>query len=465
MGTLRVDGDLLLAPDSVFELEVDAEGNSDLVEVSGTAQLDGDVLVLASGGDYQAETEYTFLRAEGGIEGRFDDHSSDVAFLVATLDYNANDVRLILSRNGVDFADIANTRNQRAAAGGVETLGPGSTLYDRVLTYGADDAQAAFDELSGEIYASTAGTMLTSNQVLSQSMNDRVAAAFAQLGRSSAPGEATGLNFWSSAAGGIGVLEGNGNAEDTRFSAGNLFVGADAMFNNQWIFGAVAGLGHTGIAVTERSSSATVDNYHLGVYGGGEVENFTVKFGAGVSGHSIDTRRSVTTPGFAEQLFSTRGAATGQFFGELGHKFTLDSGLVLEPFVNLSHASLFLDDFDEKGETAALAGGSTTRSLTQITLGLRGETTFDVGEIQAKASAMVGWRHTLGGVDPTSTHAFSGGGDFTVAGSPIVKDAAVVQAGLDLQLTDALDVGVRYDGQFDANVQQQGIKANLTLQF
>jgi hypothetical protein len=47
----------------------------------------------------------------------------------------------------------------------------------------------------------------------------------------------------------------------------------------------------------------------------------------------------------------------------------------------------------------------------------------------------LGWRHALGDVTPTSTLAFAGGHAFTIAGVPIARDAAIVEAGLDLKMT------------------------------
>lgn len=463
MGRLLVQGDLILSQTSIFELKVDAEGNNDLIEVDGTAYLDGRLVTLASGGDYADSTEYTFLRAEGGVEGTFDGVTANLAFLDASLIYNDNDVRLTLSRNGVTFGNVGTTANQLATGAAVETLGAGNEVYDRVLTLSAEDARAGFDQLSGEIHASAKAALLSSGQAVAGTMEDRVAAAFAQLGQAG-QNTASGLNFWSQASGSIGVLQANGNAAASSFGAGNLFVGADAMFNQNWMFGAMVGYGSTSTTATDRSSTAISDNYHVGFYGGGEAEDFTFKFGAGYTQHDIDTTRSVTMPGFAEQLFSTRSGGTGQVFGEIGHKFAFDSGLVIEPFANLAHASLFTGGFAERGGAAALSGGSSYASTTHLTLGIRGETKLAIGEMDVTAKGMIGWRHALGTVDPTSTHAFSNGAAFTVSGSPVAHDTAIVEAGLDFNISPNVDLGIGYDGQFGAGMQH-GIKTNLSVKF
>lgn len=464
-GRLTVEGDLYFGDAALFEIKVDAAGNADLVDVYGTAHLGGNVLALASGGDYSAGVDYMFLHAEGGIEGEFAGVGANLAFLEASLAYNENDVRLHLERNGVQFADVAETANQRATAAGVESLGQGNAVYDRVLTLDAADARSGFDQLSGEAYASTQSALLAAGQGVADAMQDRVAAAFARLGAPKAADQDIGLHIWSSASGSLGVLQANGNAARTGFSAGNLFVGADAMFNQDWMFGAMLGFGQTTVSVADRSSTATSNSYHVGVYGGGELDNLTLKFGAAYSQHDTSTSRSVTMPGFAESLFSSRLGGTGQVFGEVGYKFAFDSGVIFEPFVNLAHASLYSGGFEERGGAAALSGGASYAGSTELTIGLRGETSFALGDVQATARGMIGWRNGIGMVDPTATHAFSNGAAFTVAGASLPQGAAVIEAGLDLNLSPNVDLGFAYDGQIGSALQQHGLKANLSVRF
>lgn len=464
-GRLNIRGDLILSDTSIFELKVDAEGNHDLIDVRGTAYLDGRLVTLASGGDYADAMEYTFLNADGGIEGEFDGVNANLAFLQASLVYNENDVRLTLARNGLTFADIGNTANQRAAGSAVDALGVGSALYDRVLTLSADDARAGLDQLSGEVHASLKGALLTTGEAVSSTMSDRVAASFARLGATPTPTSEAGLNFWTSAAGGIGVLEANGNAARSTFAAGNLFVGADATFNQTWVFGAMLGYGSTSVNVADRSATANADNYHVGVYGGGEVEDFTFKFGGAYTHHDIETSRTVTMPGLSETLTSDRTGSTGQVFGEIGRKFAFDSGLLVEPFVNLAHASLLTGSFAEQGGAAAVSGSAAYASMTNLTLGIRGEADFALGDLQATARGMIGWQHALGSVDQASTHTFGNGAAFTVGGSPVARDSAVLEAGLDLNLNPNVDLGMTYNGRLGSGLQQHGIKANLSVKF
>ncbi|HEY8578227.1 MAG TPA: autotransporter domain-containing protein [Devosia sp.] len=461
--TLRIWNDLAMADGAIFKLAVDAEGNNGLVEVDGTAFLDGDVQVLASGGDYADGTVYTFLRAEGGIEGSFDGVVEDLAFLTAALDYDDNNARLVLTRNADGFASAGATPNQRATAAAIEAGGAGTDLYDRVLTYNLADAQHAFDQLSGEIYATSQNAVLEAQQATTEIIADQLQSGFSRLDAPSLNEPETSI--WTSGQARSGIVRGDGNAADAGFSAGNFFVGADRVFNGNWIFGAMGGIGQSHVSAPDRASTARVDNFEAGLYGGGLVGNTSMKFGSSVGVNQTTVERDVIIPGLADHLSGSRSGAALRAFGEVGHRFTFDSGLIVEPYVNLAHTSLFSGSYDEAGGAAALNGESAYAALTTLTLGLRGEHSFTLGNVEAKASGGLGWRQPIGSIPTTASHAFDGGPSFTVTGGSARAGAAVLEAGLDLQLTDALDLGVRYDGQFGADVQQQAVKASLTLKF
>ena len=80
--------------------------------------------VLASG-NFQPSTSYSILAANGGVSGQFGGATTDMAFLEPLLTYSPQNVTLRLERNDVRFQNIAQTSNQRAAAGAVVTLGTG----------------------------------------------------------------------------------------------------------------------------------------------------------------------------------------------------------------------------------------------------------------------------------------------------------------------------------------------------
>ena len=124
-------------------------------------------------------------------------------------------------------------------------------------------------------------------------------------------------------------------------SIGGFVMGADAPVAG-WRLGAIAGYSRNSFNASDRSSSGTSDNYHLGLYGGTQWPVASGKLGlrAGLAytWHDIGTRRgspSMATP----TAKSSYSAGTFQVFGDLGYR--VDMGRVtVEPFVNLAYVNL-----------------------------------------------------------------------------------------------------------------------------
>lgn len=75
--------------------------------------------------------------------------------------------------------------------------------------------------------------------------------------------------------------------------------------------------------------------------------------------------------------------------------------------------------------------------------------------------ASLAWQHAFSNVTPTATLALLGtGAGFTVAGVPLARDSALVEAGFDVAT-----LGLSYSGQLADNVRDHAIKGNATVRF
>ena len=101
IGTLNVGGSFVQAAGSIYQVEVNAAGQADRINVSGapgTATINGGtVQVLAQPGNYGASTTYTILNATGGRTGTYTGVTSNFAFLTPSLTYDPNNVFLTLA--------------------------------------------------------------------------------------------------------------------------------------------------------------------------------------------------------------------------------------------------------------------------------------------------------------------------------------------------------------------------------
>lgn len=497
VGTLTVAGDLTLAPGAIYNTEIAGNGGSDRIAVTGTATIAGSevaVTALDAKTSYKNGQTYTILTAGNGISGEFARAASQPAFLELDLDHLAKSVDLTIKVKNTNpdpgepevpgkpplFGSVAQTRNQIATAGALDTLQQSGTplaLYNRLLMLDADDARSAFDGLSGEIHASAKSALLEDSRFIRDAATKRLRAAFQGVAANGAPVMAYGEDgpelapvatdrfaVWGQAFGSWGSTDGDGNASRLDRSTGGFLAGADGAVGDDWRVGLLTGYSHSTFDADTRGSSGTSDNYHLGLYGGGQWSGLGLRGGVAYTWHDIATQRSIAFTGFSDQLGGDYHAGTFQAFGEAGYRFDTH-GASFEPFANLAHVSLRTDGFSEKGGAAALTGGSATSDVTFTTLGLRVSTTFDIGDIKATANGTVGWRHAFGDTTPTVSQAFTGSEAFTVAGVPVARNAAIIEAGLDFQLSSKAALAISYDGQLGSGSQQHGFNARLGLSF
>ena len=461
---------------SVYSVEIDSGGASDLINATGTATINGGTVTVIPYPDYALGTTYTILTAAGGVTGAFDDAAS-TAFVTPTLTYDANNVYLELSQ--LSFTDVAMTPNQRAAAAGTELLGAGNALYDAVFALGtAAEAQAAFDAVSGEIHASARTALIEDSRFVRDAANERLRAAFGGDAGGGVPvlaygeggpgvisAEPAGPVFWAQAAGAAGRTGSDGNAATLGSSAGSFLFGADASAFDNWRFGVLGGVSRSNFDANDRGSSGAAMSYHLATYGGAQWGAIGLRLGAAYSWHDIDIDRTISIAGFNDSLSSSYGAGTAQAFGEIG--YGLDArGIRYEPFLNLAYLRHATAGFAETGGGAALSGRAAEDGMTFATFGVRGhrELALPAGR-DARISGMIGWRHGFGDTTPDETMAFAGGTPFTVAGVPLACDTLRLEAGIEIGLSPTATMSVSYAGGIGSGASEHSVKAEIGTRF
>ncbi|UNK79197.1 autotransporter domain-containing protein [Sphingopyxis granuli] len=457
IGTLNVTGDISFTAGSIYEVEADATGQADRINATGGATLDGGtVQVLAEAGNYAPRTSYTILTADGGISGTFTGGvTSNLAFLDPSLSYDANNAYLRLTRNDISFAGIGVTPNQVAAGAGTESLGIGNDIFDAVLNLSTAQAQNAFDQLSGEIHASARTAMIEDSRFVRSAVWDRL--------RGAANGDRGGL--WGEGFGSWGHTGSDGNAARLDRSGGGLLMGADGAFGGNVRVGAVTGYSRTTLDVDARGSSGQIDSYHLGVYVGGQWAAAALRTGIAYSWQDMHMMRGVAFPGVGDVARAGYDGGTFQAFGELG--YSLDLGRTrIEPYASVAYVRARSDAFSETGDDARLTGAKAATDATFSTLGLRAATGFELGGREATLRAGAGWRHAFGSSTPLTVMRYAGGGDaFMIAGMPVMRDAATIDAGLNVAISGKASLGISYSGQLGSGLSDQTARASFVFRF
>lgn len=473
IGTLNVAGNAVFAPGSIYQVELNAAGQSDKIAATGQATLNGGtVQVLAQSGTYTPATQYTILSAQGGVSGQFASASSDMLFLSPTLSYDATNAYLRFQRNGTSFASQTVTANERATAVAADTLGWSSPVYVALANLGAGTAPAAFDSLSGEAYGSANTVMLEQSIYLREAVGARLRQAFAS-GVPAAGGPATatlggGLTptLWLQGFGAWGDNWGNSNAATVSSNIGGVFGGADVAVGDAWRVGLMGGYSQSSFDVTARNSSGSIDNYDLGLYAGGQFGAIAVRAGASYTWHDGAMNRTVAFPGFVGANSSGYNAGTTQLFGEVAYDWATGPAVV-SPYAGLAYVHLSTDGFTESGSASALTSAGTSEDTVFSTLGVRARSALTLAPgLVVTPNVSLAWLHAFGDVDGTAALAFQGAPvPFQVTGVPLARDSALVGAGLDYGLSANVVLSINYTGQFAGSAQQNGLNGSLSVKF
>jgi len=514
IGTQTVNGPYLLQAGAILEIETNAAGQSDLVIVNGTVDLTGATLrVLADGGNYALATSYLIIDNDGvdAVAGPFASITSNLAFLTPTVDYasndaslgaDGNDVVLTLTRNDVNFTDVAETPNQSAVAGALNGLPANNPLVVAVFGQSADGARQAFDALSGEVHASV-GTVLANDSRLTrriilgrlqQAANAGQGGGATQLagagtdapvtvagsfdapmalgmgsGRGASgdgtPVAASPLVFWTQGFGSWGGFDGNGNAASADRTIGGFLSGADADLGDGWRAGLALGYSQSSVHVGVRRSSANIDSYHLSAYTGGMAGAVALRGGGLWSWNDIDSNRTVAFPGFLDRVDASYNGDVGQLFAEAA--LPLSTGVIAyEPFANLAYVHVSTDRFTEQGGAAALDGFGGSNDTGFASLGLRIAGNAMLGDARIAPRASFAWQYAFGDIDPVQGLAFSSGGPaFGIAGVPLARNAALIDAGFDVLLAPDATLSLSYNGELAGDVEDHGVSGRLNWRF
>ncbi|MDI4665373.1 autotransporter domain-containing protein, partial [Xanthobacter autotrophicus] len=445
-------------PGSTYEVEVNAAGQSDLINASGTATLNGGTVIAIPYPDYRTGAPYMILTAAGGVAGTFDDASTSSPFLTAALTYDANQVYLTLNSNSIMLVQAAQTSNQAGLASSIDALPSANSAASALLALPSlTAAQKAFDLLSGEIHASTAGALIQDQAQLQEAIPDR----------SLSPG--AGRYFWVQTLGSLGETGRTADTAPLDSHRRGLLTGM-GFESKAGRYGLALGASQTSLMQDERGSEADINSVHLLAYGGHRLQNGGIVVNGGLSAslHDIETRRSIAFGSFGGTSSADYRAQTAQIFGETSRPIPLvNSSAILIPYLQAAYTLHHSGNFSENGD-AGLSGGGETAHLATTTLGLRFRQEIEALDLPpAQFRIGAGWRHNYDGFDPKRTLAFNDAPDsgFTIKGAPIDRDILLANAGITLRLGERADLSFSCDTSFGQERRTWAAASTLAWRF
>ncbi|WP_125461527.1 MULTISPECIES: ice-binding family protein [Rhodomicrobium] len=268
--------------------------------------------------------------------------------------------------------------------------------------------------------------------------------------------------LWTTGYGGTGHFDGDRNegSNDLDTETLGFSVGLDYQFDPTTLVGIAAGYSNARFSVDDVTTHGQGEGGHVGVYG---VKTYGRAYVAGAADYAHfhnDTDR------FIDWLVNERANSSFDSDGfaarfEAGWKQPVNRFYVT-PFVGAGVAYLNSEDFTE--DSRAIGGGpgilglsfdgdSTTSVTSSVGVQLDTRILMDEGRILTPF-ARVAWVHEF---EPdrdldgflTQSPAVS----FTAFGAPAAEDAAKVDAGFRLDLTDRIAVFAYFDGEFSDDTQ------------
>jgi autotransporter-associated beta strand protein len=512
IGTLTVNGSSTFQSGSNYNVRVTPTSNDSTI-VNGTTMINGGTVnALFASGVYQPSATYTLLTATGGVTGTFAALTTNFAsaagnlpFLTPSLGYDADDVYLNITPN-YNFASAALTRNQLAVATALAAAGPKSPNAPIMIAFdeltGAAQAQAAFDNISGEGITAANTAALRMSGMFTDTMNDQStlwldgghagnemvltepapgALSYAPAAKMKTPIAVRDpalppVRTWRAWASGFGADETVHGDADIGSAAQSLSyyggaMGVDYQINPNLLFG-IAGSGSNGsFSVSQRSTYGSVTGGQVGTYGVATFGSYYLASSTSIGFfHNSETRLLSGFSGLAGETdhggFDSIAVRTRL---EAGRRLAELYGAVVTPYVALEIANLRSNGFNEAptmgaGIFALNMQGQQTASV-PASVGLRFEKLYDLNDgMTFKPILSLAYGHDFASQRViTNTLLGLSGSPFEISGAQVARDFALTKAGFELALTPSVVAFVNFDGNFSNRDQLYGGKGGMRL--
>jgi autotransporter-associated beta strand protein len=487
IGTLMVNGNVNVSG-GTYQVEVNPQGQSDRVNISGTATISGvTVQVLPQSGTYQRNGgSYTILNAQGGVSGGYAGASiSGFAFLSPVLGYDANNVYLTLA---TAYTAGAQTSNQRAVGAALDQASPTTTggdfntVLNALANLNTQLGPAALNTISGQPIADFGTVNIEGASLFMNALGQQMALARGGAGGgqrlalaeaceiATCEGATSPWSVWGSALGGLGSVQGDGNAGTLTYNFGGAAVGLDYRLDPRFLVGLGVGYAHGTQWVNGFSGQSWTDSVSVAAYGSFTQAGFYADLLAGYAYSGNQIQRQILIPGLSARM-ANGSTGANQFLGQLetGYQVPIwaPATATLTPFARLQGSTVGQNGFGESGaQSLNLNVAQQTTNSLRTTFGAELAGIIPLGAARALDLAFrAGWQHEYASTARPITAAFNSApfAGFTVYGATPSRDAAIVGFSAKTRITDAMQLYLRYDGQLGGGTDNHALNVGLRM--
>ena len=484
-----------------------APGQFDVLNVAGSAVLNGTLRLLNLGYQPQGGDKLILVTTGGAVSGRFakfqNPFTSGAGFNTIDLVYARNSVTLeFLQTNtpgeasATDFRSFALTPNQGATASLLDAvqLDPrAANLVAFLEKVPFANLPNTFREISPEglsaLYEISFSNANIQRLNLESRMDDlhhgsngfssnmKVNGATVNTddrsggdGKNSRavvepilqPGPGNRWGVWMTGFGDFVSVDGDANADGYNFTTGGASLGIDYHLTDEWVVGMMAEYSHTWTSL-KPSGSNDVSSGRGGLYATWSHNGFYLN-GAIYGGYNSYSSSRSALQGLASG--NTGGPELSSFIsGGYDFHFAL---LTVGPVAALQYTYAKMDGFSESGSLAPMQVQSGSNDSLRSDVGFRLFYQWQVGKIIIEPSLKAAWEHEYlySALPVTAGFANIPGPTATFTGPAEGHDSAIVSAGVSVLWTPTLTTYLNYDGQLGrGNYSSNAVTGGVRISF
>ena len=396
-GTLTIEGNLTMQPGSIYEVDVDSSGNSDLLSVTGDVNIVGGTVKAASTDTVMGVKQYTIIEADN-ITGTFD--AVDTA-LIDTEILVSDDVSiengvdsLVLQINAKRFDDpgIVKTANQKAIARALKQIDVAAGGDNTVTTAlqsleSIDDVRDAYNQLSGQTTPQLMPVAAVDTSKFMGIISDRL--NYAKLDIPYGPGSDSLLamaepdktnpyarsyytspffsvgdgttdfdyekwGFWGKGYGVFGDRKTKGEAAGYKYAVYGTSFGLDYQSTKNSLLGVTAGYSKSLVDSSIPGNESDISSTHIGIYSNRNTDFWHFDTIFTYSSLEYETERFININIVSEKI---KGNSEGQgISGYVETRYDLGNfdRWLLQPLASFQFSFLTMDGYTETGGASSL---------------------------------------------------------------------------------------------------------------
>lgn len=467
IGTVTLGGDYFQDESASYFVEINAAGESDLLNVSGVASISGILRVDMSRG-FEPYRSYTILTASN-IAGEFDQVDVLQKFFAANPRYFDTEILLSPSFSAAAFDMAVQTPNQQAVADYLLETGGTPQIRDDISTMTNDqEFDLLLDQISAATYADQILQLAQTAAWFDDQMASRRRSASACHQSAGTLSASISDNcklrppaFWVLPYGSYASIS-SGEVSGLDTSMGGMMLGADFPVSGETRVGAAFGLDY--FSSDSSGHENTHDEgmlYQFGVYADYRVDRLILSssLAFGVT-DSINAARQVNG---GDILVSLNGSYRSHIFSEmLGASYDgRGAQVAVRPFAGFLFQQLGFDGFNESGDgDFSLSVQDADYDSIQSRIGVA----FELPLSSLTLLGSLSWEHQFednianvcGKITSIDSRDY-----FNVSSASVGRDFALINAGF--VLFDRGEIGIKllYQGVFSDDYNENGAKIQV----